>query len=123
MVRYYVDVSDLDEELDRLERGPGAADLLRLEAVLTQLFQTTQQAVHVRTGSLRGSGRVNSRFRQGVWHGEIKYGGPAPGEVHDPVRYARLEQRRGGLHDFLLPIADADEGYVRAMIAYLRGSG
>lgn len=121
-VKYSVDVHSAESEMRRLEDGPDTSDLLRLESVLTQLFMATQEAVHVQTGSLKASGRIDSRYRNGVWRGEIRYGGMSPGSVHDPVRYSRQEQGRGGSHNFLRPVEDADAAYVRAMADFLKGS-
>ena len=55
------------------------------------------------------------------WTGEIKFGGPALGSLHDPVVYAEYEYNRGGTHDFLAPAKDMDTDYVEPMKKYLRG--
>ncbi len=133
-----VDISDVLDELDRLAELPSLTGQLRLEAVLAEQFQATQQAVHVITGSLRASGRVSSYMRDHVWHGEIEYGGnlvraAVPGPPRKRVNYAEYEQRRGlsggRNHDFMAPaaligeIAMGQAGYVAAMLANLRGDG
>ncbi len=143
-VHIHVDTSDATRELDRLGDAPSTAALLRLEAILTAQFQATQQVVHIVTGSLRRSGKVDSRLRNGEWSGDISYGGAAPGAVHDPVRYAELEQQRapGGrfyrsergfipgadaegrisvMHDFMAPAARFEHQYAEAILAFLRG--
>lgn len=118
-----VDISDPDRELRRLQDGPDVPDILRLEAVLVTLFQETQRVVHVRTGSLKGSGDVDSQYRGRIWRGEISYGGIAVGFIHNPVQYAEFEQDRGGAHDFMAPVYQADDGYAEAILGFFRGYG
>jgi len=143
-VEFDVDISDAMRALDHLDHPPDLGTTLRLEAVLTAQFQATQQYVHVITGSLKASGKLHSGTRDGIWTGEISYGGEAPGSPHDPVRYAELEQsrnpgnpgyyyRRGNIpgtdsqgrvsvnHDFMAPVAAFEPMYREAMMAYLRG--
>jgi hypothetical protein len=120
-VDVHIDTSDVDRVLHRLRNGPDLHTDLRLDAVLTALFLETQRVVHVITGSLKGSGTHDSRVGRHVWNGSISYGGPSPGRIHDPVRYAELEQSRGNLHDFMRPTFDADPAYIEAIMAYLRG--
>jgi hypothetical protein len=119
VVRYEVDTSDVEAELERLERLDSAT-LLRLEAVLAMSYAATQQAVHVITGSLKGSGRFSSSAHGNSWHGEIRYGGVSPG-INNPVDYAEYEQRRGGAHDFIAPAVAMEGRYGLAVVAHLRG--
>jgi len=134
-VKIEIDVSDPLRALQRIDGGPGTATMLRLEAVLTRQFQETQAFVHVVTGSLKTSGKINGQVRDGVWTGVISYGGSAPGAEHDPVRYAQIEAARTGgreiehgkysgqvtSHNFLTPILEPEPGYPDAILAYLRG--
>lgn len=116
-VRVTVDDDDIDDELSRLIAPP----LMALEGVLTAQFAATQAQVHVDTGSLRGSGEIDSAYARGVWEGQITYGGPSPGFPNDPVDYAYYEFRRGGAHDFREPAEALDARYGQAMRRHLRG--
>lgn len=118
---FTMDLNGVGHELDRLADGPDLDDLLRLESVLTDVFQETQRIVHVRTGSLRGSGDLDSDYRDHTWHGDLSYGGQSPGFIHDPVRYAQIELARGGSHFFMLPALTADSRYLDAVLAFVRG--
>src|SRR5207244_2715073 len=90
-----VDISDVDNELARLEHGFARDDLLRFEGVLVGQFSGTQAYVHVITGSLRASGKPDTHANRHEFRGEISYGGAAPGWPHDPVDYAIYERARG----------------------------
>ncbi len=126
-IHYRVDVSDAMRELHRLDDGPDLGTQRTLDAILTGLFQESQAAVHVITGSLRASGRHESRTEDGTWRGEISYGGALgtslaiPGPPNDPVRYAEIEQHRGDTHDFMRGLHHADGIYIAAILEYLRG--
>lgn len=91
-----------------------------LELVLNHAFDDTQEAVHVLTGSLRGSGKVQSNFNGNTWEGEIEYGGSAPGQVNDPVVYAEYERARGGAHDFMAGFDEYQNEFLEAMTRWLR---
>lgn len=143
-VRISVDISDAMRELRRIDDGPDAAAILKLETVLAAQFQATQQHVHVITGSLKASGKFDGNVQRHAWEGQISYGGLAPGAVHNPVDYAEIERERrpGGSryrsargylpgtdsegrtsvgHDFMAP-AEAMSGlYEQAILSYLRG--
>lgn len=86
-----------------------------LEGALETAFLDTQSRVHVLTGSLRGSGKVESDVVAGVWSGTIEYGGEAEGQVKNPVVYAEYERARGGDHDFLAGVAEYDLLFLEAM--------
>lgn len=116
-----VDISDPDRALSRIEHGPSRATVLRLDATLSAQFLQTQAFVHVQTGSLKGSGDIDSDTDPGSWEGTISYGGPAPGMVHPNVDYAEHEQSRGGEHDFMTPVYGRDDGYVDAILTHMRG--
>jgi hypothetical protein len=103
-MRVTSDWSDINKEVERVrDRVPSIDDLFILEDLLNQGFEDTQLVVHVDTGSLKASGKVETSFDQatGSWSGEITYGGASPGSVYDPVEYAWYEQRRDGSHDFM----------------------
>jgi hypothetical protein len=95
------DWSDVDHELVRVEKAPSIESTTALDAALKALFEETQAAVHVITGSLKNSGKTSTKTHRYMWVGEITYGGASPGFPHNPVRYAWYEQRRGGGHDFM----------------------
>lgn len=146
-VHFNVEIGDSERELDRLD----SFDLrfvAALEAVLTQQFEATQNFVHVVSGSLRASGLHQSRIRDGVWEGEISYGGslkraaepaevtrPSDARPRNPVRYAQIEQNRtdgrqirhgarsghATSHDFMLAAEGFEPEYEQAIMAYLRG--
>ena len=124
-----VDISKVERELGRLEHGP-TDSWARFETVLAALFLKTQAVVHIETGSLKASGRIESHRRAGNWFGEIEYGGVSSPDLPEPdpgparhVHYAEYEQRRGGAHDFMAPIDGADPGFVSAMMAWYDGEG
>lgn len=83
-----VDISDVARELDRLINEPSTATILGLEGVLATTFAATQIVVPVDTGSLRGSGLIESSVSPARWEGVLSYGGEAAGFEHDPVLYA-----------------------------------
>lgn len=120
MTEIHVDTSDVDRELDRLERLDRRT-ILALDAVLTGQYAATQVAVHIETGSLKTSGRHDSNADRHTWRGEIVYGGPAPGAVNNPVDYAIYEKARGGHHDFIAPAVAQDEAYGAVVLDHLRG--
>lgn len=111
----------IDTEVNRLAAGPTSADLLAFEIVLEDQFRATQAAVHVITRSLKGSGRSSFKMDNNSWEGEIRYGGPSPGFIHNPVDYAEFERERDGAHDFLAPAETLSDGYINAMEEFLRG--
>jgi hypothetical protein len=111
----------IDTEINRLADGPTSADLLEFEIVLEDQFRATQAAVHVITRSLKGSGRSSFKMDENSWEGEITYGGPSPGFLHNPVDYAEYERERDGNHDFLAPAETLSAGYIKAMDEFLRG--
>ncbi len=118
-VRFGTDDTAQTREFDRL-LNMGAATAA-LERVLALQFAAGQAAVHVDTGSLRGSQEIDSDYAGGRWAGVISFGGASPGFVNDPVDYAIYEAARGGHHDFTLPITRLSPQYHDAMRAHLRG--
>ncbi len=133
MIRITSDYSELDRELDRLERMPDVKAQLALDTVLQLGYKETQAATHVETGSLKDSGKVDSSVNKidKQWEGEITYGGPSSGP-NNPVDYAIYEKARGvggaggpsdvkGDHDFMSPLKLMDPMWVAAVKAGLRG--
>lgn len=133
---FTADFDEFDEAFGRLTHWPNMRTVLRLEAVLTDQFANTQRDVHVITESLRRSGRLDSDIGRTTWTGDIKYGGPSAGSVHDPVKYAKYELNRGtkpppgetieGLptrsHDFMRStrFIRYRKRYVAAIVAHFR---
>lgn len=118
-VRFTVDDRDQDAEFDRLtDMGRATTDL---EHILALQFSAGQAAVHVITGSLRGSETIDSDMVAGRWTGTISFGGAAPGFENDPVDYAVYEAARGGRHDFTIPIYRQSGRYRAAVLRHLRG--
>ncbi len=127
-VQIHVDTSDADRELRRLADGPDRRHLLALDTILTAQFLDTQYRVHVITGSLKASGRHDSRGDRTRWEGEISYGGPLgrvpiPGPANNPVRYARYEFGKpfdeGYDHNFLRGVLDQHWPYAEAIVAWM----
>lgn len=137
-VHFELDISDIEPEFRRLGVN-GNIDhklIFALEAVFTTVFQTTQKDVHVQTGSLKGSGKPKSSYSKLAWTGTIVYGGTAGGHVHDPVKYAEYEARRGaksttvprkdgkprrpGNHDFLHSARKMDELYGKVLGEWIK---
>jgi hypothetical protein len=116
-VRITVDDRQQQAAFDRLlNMGAAVNDL---ERILVRQFDAGQRAVHVITGSLRGSEDLDSDYRAGRWTGRVSFGGPSPGFVNDPVVYAVYEAARGGPHDFRRPIEALGSEYHRAVRAHL----
>lgn len=124
VIRLKSNWTQLNHELDRLEKAPAKAKVY-LDAVLTSGFQATQAAVHVETGSLKSSGKKSSSMVGDEWRGEIEYGGVSTG-INNPVTYAIYEKARGttwagpssvkGDHNFMAPLDALDSLYVKAIL-------
>lgn len=80
-----------DMELDRLQRGFTGYDHANFGRVLLMGFGTVVKDIHIESGSLLASSKVepieNSAHR---WEGQISVGGASAG-VKNPVRYAVSE--------------------------------
>lgn len=108
MTQIDVDTRCSDWELRRLQDGFTTEDHMNFAAILFTNFVKTDQAVHVETGSLRGSGTAEVDHSGGdYWEGHIAYGGASFG-VKPNVRYAVAElfgtsPKHGGppAHDFM----------------------
>lgn len=124
IIKYTVDVHDVVDEIDRLQDAPDERAVLALDGVLTRLYARSQMAVHVITGSLEASGKIEMDFDDAghVWSGDISYGGAAPGAVHDPVIYAYFEYQRKGPHSaFIDVIEEGGPEFGAAVLAAVRG--
>jgi hypothetical protein len=117
-----IDYHAIDAEMDRIGKMPDAKTSALLRAALEVAFANTQATVHVRTGSLRASGKTDAdkdEFRS-KWEGVITYGGPSSGK-NNPVDYAIYEKARGEEHNFLGNVHLTESLFVSAMKAGLRG--
>lgn len=94
-VQFHADFDPFDDVFGRLSHWPDMRTVRRLNAILDDQFLATQRDVHVITESLRRSGEHDSDIGRTDWVGEIRYGGPSAGSVHNPVKYARYEMHRG----------------------------
>jgi hypothetical protein len=125
-VQYKFEHKDWDRELDRLSEAPNDRMIAEFEAVLVQLFAETQAVVHVITGSLKLSGRVEPDHTGKRWRGKIIYGGESAG-VNNPVKYAEFERLKGsgGLggseHDFMNPLREGDREFQPVIDRFLAG--
>lgn len=133
MIRIESDWSAVEKELERLERMPDFKTQLALDIVLQLGFVDTQKDVHVDTGSLKESGKVESEASKATqkWEGTIRYGGPSTG-VNNPVDYAIYEKRRGiggaggpsdgkGDHDFFSSLPALHKQYIQAIQIGFKG--
>ncbi len=126
MIRIESDWTAIDAELDRLSELPTEKGKKILQGVLDLAFMTTQEAVHVETGSLKSSGKKEDHTEHALhnWEGTITYGGESPG-VNNPVDYAIYEKARGvhwmgpssakGDHDFMRPLDLFDPFWIAAV--------
>ncbi len=125
MIQVTSDWSDVDRELDRLSRMPTMEATSLLNTALSFSFALTEAAVHVETGALKASGRMetNKQSIESQWTGEITYGD------EQAVDYAIYEQRRDihwvgpsdskGDHNFLRPLDAVGPVYVAAILEAL----
>jgi hypothetical protein len=107
------DVDGLDEILDGFkELSQGASRPMREEWAKSSggFHDKAQETVHVITGALKATGRVEFEAEPEQCSVELSYGGPIPAELltdemlelrGDRVDYAQFEQDRGGSHDWL----------------------
>jgi len=114
--KYEWDIRCADMELRRLEEGFTGYDFTNFARILLQGFQRVVSDIHIETGSLLSSSRVEVLdSTPGRWEGEIKVGGDSAG-VNNPVRYAASElfgtsPKHGGppSHDYLRHLDHIDE--------------
>lgn len=126
MIHIESDWSEIEKELDRIEGLPDAKARLALDVVLQEVYVDTQGKVHIQTGSLKDSGKVDSdvdKFDHS-WEGDITYGGPSSGP-NNPVDYAIYEKRREpdelGDHNFMRDVLLHHPSWVAAVRAGLKG--
>lgn len=93
-IRIFVNDEDAMRELKRLEDGPEFQHFQVFAAAIQGGLSQALLNVHRDTGSLALSGRHEARIHEHQFQGEIAFGGPAGGGIHDPVDYAQLEQAR-----------------------------
>lgn len=127
MLQIHSDWSEVERELDRLERAPSQKDRQVLKGVLNVGFASTQAVVHTESGALKASGQTDTSYSKldHRWEGEISYG-----EDEGPVDYAIYEKRRGvhwvgdsagkGDHDFMRPLETLGPLWVATIKGVLR---
>jgi hypothetical protein len=120
MIRIQRITEGIDDEIDRLAKGPTQTDWMRFESILARQYEATKMAVHVITGSLKSSGKMSSDTDGNKWEGVISYGGLSMG-IHNPVEYAEYELEREGSHNFLEPAVRMSRQYINAINAFLEG--
>lgn len=108
------------DRLDHLMHPEHGLDA-HLKPVLDEAFEDTQTVVHVITGSLKASGKVDSSYssEENEWQGSITYGGPSAGSINDPVKYAWYEARRGESHDFMGSIHEHIDAFGRGIADWM----
>jgi hypothetical protein len=101
MATYRVKIEiDAKEVLGELGRLAGPPPVAQLEALFLSSYSAVKAAVHIETGSLKGSGLPQTTFDGSRWESVMKFGGASPGFPHNPVKYAIYELARHGAHDF-----------------------
>lgn len=121
MARYIKsDWSEIEREIERLSSLAIMESHAELDNVIDFGASLVREAIHVESGTLKGSVKSSSSVRGAAnWHGEIVVGGASPGPLA-PVDYAWYEMRRGGDHDFFYPLPLLHERYVDAILNGLR---
>lgn len=71
MIHIEVDLNGAGLELDRLAKGPGGETVGKCEAALLAGFSVSAGKVHVITGRLKESMRVDSEFTGDTWTGTM----------------------------------------------------
>lgn len=122
MITIRSDIEKMLSEVRRLANPLGDNSTLSdtFEAIITTQFQLTQKAVHIQTGSLKSSGKLDTDKDGNSWKGVISYGGISSG-IHNPVRYAGHELERGGLHDYMSEGIEYERFYGPAISSWMRG--
>lgn len=111
--RIYSDWSEIDRELDRVEKFAPLEAQSNLDKVLDFGADLVRGAVDVETGSLKGSVKSSSTGGT-VWRGQIVVGGGVG--AAGPIDYAWYEYRRGGAHEFFYPLPLLHSRYVAAIL-------
>lgn len=93
---------EVSPELDRWAAGFGSMGASmsrslgrRWYRATHDLYEASQDVVHVVSGALKASGRIESEAGLGTLVGVVAYGG-------GNVDYAEYEAARGGSHDYLM---------------------
>lgn len=111
---------DLARDLRHILEGFDFQLAVDASKILTRQYIATQTKVHIKTGSLKSSGKIFATNDKFTFEGEIAYGGASAG-VHDPVEYAAAELARGSSHFFMGATEDniVEHEYSRALLAWL----
>lgn len=125
MTTFEWDTSCADLELARLQNGFTGYDHANFSRVIIQAFTRTVKDVHIETGSLLSSGRVEPIDSTGDrWSAQISYGGASAG-VKNPVRYAASEffgnsPTRGGpeSHNYYRNTDHIDDDYIGPVTSF-----
>jgi hypothetical protein len=125
-----VDMSEVDQDLARIARGPTPFTEARFTGIIDRQFMATQAAVHRITGSLAATGDVDSGDFLGGWRGQISYGGeeyrrmvvPGPPRARHPGFYAEFEFDRGGDHNWMYAadLEGSEDDYAEAVTDWMR---
>lgn len=126
MSDYSWDIRCADLELDRLQHGFTGYDHANFARVLLSNFTQTVQAIHIETGSLLASSRVDLRHSDHErWEAQMRYGGASAG-VKPVVRYAVSElfgrsPKHGGppSHDYLRFTKHIDDDFVGPVSSFI----
>ena len=127
-VEISLDTSQFDRKMRHLADGPDGFTNLKFAATIFKQFTMAQSRIHVETGSLLASGRVDPDSREGQWRGEIVHGrggvptGADPGPARDPGKYAIFEYNRGGNHDWIASsgMRSREHEYLDTILEWLR---
>lgn len=119
-----VGFKEMEAGVARLGEPPGFETIGKLEGVLADQFESSQEEVHRITNSLALSGKPSSDYDGKAWTGEISYGGESAG-INNPVTYAQAEVARHGTHAaFLRNLYGQtyNEAYTEAIESFYHGS-
>lgn len=125
MSEYVWDTRCADLELARLADGFTSYDHANFSRILLIAYGRTVKDVHIETGSLLSSGRVDTTASTGDnWSGEISYGGRSAG-INGTVRYAVSElygrsPKYGGppAHDYLRNTEHVDDDMIGPVTSF-----
>lgn len=118
-----INLKGLDGMIEAMEKvqTPTFLTTMKLEGVLNEAFQKTQEQVHTISFDLKKSGETSTDFVGGkVWSGEIQYG--------KGLDYAEIEMTRkgdkGGVahppHDFFLGLEIFDTKFEDAIDSHFK---
>jgi hypothetical protein len=116
------DDHEVTDELDRLIKGPDFRTIGEFESTMLGVLGEIEAIVHIETGSLKSTGRLETSYVGYAWAGTIHYGGAAPGMINDPVYYGVYELARGGTHFFFAPAYDeVPEAIIDGILEFMAG--